>query len=166
MFIGLRKRVLALVPTVRNFLPMIMRCLSSTDLQDDEAVTACAIKTGFSLAPKNPNDIGTSLKLATYLCALKEVSGGKFEIKTITKDRIELIGRKCPFGDRVCGHPELCMVSGRVMKALINSEYRWATLTLNKSIAKGDSECLISINLNACHLQIVRPREDCQRPDE
>jgi len=92
---------------------------------------------------------GRSLGVNTIgdcLCKLKNKIGGVFWIESKDTDKIVLKGCRCPFGNSK-GSPELCRVTQVVFSEMAQSCCEGATVEIKKSIARGDSQCLIEVHL-------------------
>lgn len=86
-------------------------------------------------------------QLAHVLVDLKRRIGGEFYIIEENDERIVLGNRRCPFGEMVAGRPSLCMMTSNVFGSIAAENLGYARVSLEKTIARGDSECRIIVYL-------------------
>lgn len=86
-------------------------------------------------------------RVAEVLVDLKRRIGGDFEVVEADEDRIVLINRACPFGDRVRGRPSLCMMTSNVFGTIAAENLGFAKVTLEETIAEGDGGCRVVVHL-------------------
>ena len=83
--------------------------------------------------------------VATLLVEAKRQIGGRFEVADLNEDRIVLSGRGCPFGTGAIGCTALCQTTANVCGRIAADNLGYARVTLDKTIARGDGECLVTI---------------------
>ena len=72
---------------------------------------------------------------------------GDFDLVTHDEERIVLANRACPFGDRVRGHPSLCMLTSSLIGVFVSQNLGYARVVIEKAIARGDAGCDVTIHL-------------------
>jgi predicted ArsR family transcriptional regulator len=72
---------------------------------------------------------------------------GEFELVSHDDERIVLTNRACPFGERVRGHPALCMITSSVLGVFVAQNLGYARVAIGKAIARGDAGCEVTIHL-------------------
>lgn len=85
--------------------------------------------------------------VAEVLVDLKRRIQGDFYIVDATQQRIILGNRACPFGEQVRGRSSLCMMTSNVFGTVTAENLGYARVELQKTIARGDPECLIVVSL-------------------
>lgn len=85
---------------------------------------------------------------------LKARIGGDFFIEDLGEDYIVFGNRRCPFGDRVIGHPSLCMMTTNVFGRVAADRAGYAAVHIDRAIAAGDAMCRVIVRLT--------PSEDCR----
>lgn len=85
---------------------------------------------------------------------LKARIGGDFFIEELGEDYIVFGNRRCPFGDRVVGHPSLCMMTNNVFGRVAADRAGYASVHIDRAIAAGDNMCRVIVRLT--------PSEDCR----
>jgi len=89
--------------------------------------------------------------VAEVLVDLKRRIQGDFYMVDATQNRLILGNRACPFGEHVRDRNSLCMMTSNVFGTITADNLGYARVELQKTIARGDPECLIVVNL-ACAL--------------
>ncbi|MCK7612162.1 methanogen output domain 1-containing protein [Roseibium sediminicola] len=85
--------------------------------------------------------------LPNVLVDLKRRIEGRFSIEYEDDKVIVLRNTRCPFGDRVMGRPALCMMTTNVFGRIAADSTGYARVDIEKAIAKGDSECRVTVHL-------------------
>lgn len=86
--------------------------------------------------------------LARVLVDLKRRIDGDFYIIEDSETRIVLGNHRCPFGEKVRGHTPMCMMTSNIIGLLASECAGFARVTLDKTIAQGDLECRVIIDLD------------------
>ncbi|MHA7772464.1 methanogen output domain 1-containing protein [Roseibium sp. M-1] len=85
--------------------------------------------------------------LSDVLTDLKRRIGGKFTVEYEDHSVLILRNSTCPFGDKVKGRPSLCMMTANVFGRLAADSAGYARVTIDRALAKGDSDCRVIIHL-------------------
>lgn len=85
--------------------------------------------------------------VAEVLVDLKRRIRGDFYMVDATQNRLILGNRACPFGEHVRDRNSLCMMTSNVFGTITADNLGYARVELKKTIARGDPECLIVVNL-------------------
>ena len=88
-------------------------------------------------------------QVSKVLVDLKHRINGDFYIIEQDDEKIVLGNRSCPFGDKVKDRPSLCMMTSNVFGTITAENLGYAKVALDKSIARGDSECHAVVYLQA-----------------
>jgi len=88
-------------------------------------------------------------QVADVLVDLKRRIQGEFFIVEEDEDKIVFGNRVCPFGDKVIGRPALCMMTSNVFGSIAAENLGYAKVVLEQAIARGDSECRVTVYLRA-----------------
>lgn len=88
-------------------------------------------------------------QVAEVLVNLKERIEGDFYVISESEDKIVLGNRACPFGAFVKGRDSLCMMTSNVFGRIAADNLGYASVELEETIARGDNECRVVINLNS-----------------
>ena len=83
--------------------------------------------------------------LAEIFIDLKRRLDGGFYVRSIGEDRIVLGNTRCPFGKSVTDRPALCMMTSNVFGRIGADNFGYARVGLERTIARGDPECEITI---------------------
>lgn len=83
------------------------------------------------------------------LVDLKRRIQGDFYLIEATETRILLGNRACPFGEHVRDRNSLCMMTSNVFGTITADNLGYARVELQKTIARGDPQCLIVVNLTS-----------------
>jgi predicted ArsR family transcriptional regulator len=140
-----------------NFLRTLIRHLSGT-LQDVIGVEEAA---GFIsvVGQRVGEEIDQSYRKALQVSSLsrEQVSDvlvdlkrriqGDFYIIEEDEQKIVLGNRKCPFEDQVLDRPSMCMMTSNVFGTITAQNIGYARVDLEKTIANGDNECRVVVNL-------------------
>jgi predicted ArsR family transcriptional regulator len=86
-------------------------------------------------------------QVARVLVDLKARIQGDFRIVEEDDRKIVLANRACPFGELVKGRPSLCMMTSNVFGVIAAENLGYARVTIEKAIARGDSECHVVVYL-------------------
>jgi len=140
-----------------NFLRTLIRHLSGT-LQDvigvEEAsgfISIVGQRVGEEIDQSYRNALQVSSlsrqQVSDALVDLKRRIQGDFYIIEEDEQKIVLGNRKCPFEDKVLGRPSMCMMTSNVFGTITAQNLGYARVDLEKTIANGDSECRVVVNL-------------------
>ena len=61
---------------------------------------------------------------------------------------ITVVNTCCPFGDGVTNFPELCRMTSSVFGGIAARNFGYAKVVLDRTIARGNRTCLVSVYLN------------------
>jgi len=86
-------------------------------------------------------------QVGAVLVDLKTRIQGDFYIVEETEDRIVFGNRRCPFGEMVRDRPSLCMMTSNVFGYIAAENLGYAAVSLDKTIAGGHAECLVTVHL-------------------
>jgi predicted ArsR family transcriptional regulator len=89
----------------------------------------------------------TREQVADVLVDLKRRIQGDFYIIEQSDEKIVFGNRACPFGDKVVDRPSMCMMTSNVFGAIAAENLGYAKIELQKTIARGHSECLVVVYL-------------------
>jgi predicted ArsR family transcriptional regulator len=89
----------------------------------------------------------TREQVADVLVDLKRRIQGDFYIIEQSDEKIVFGNRACPFGDKVVDRPSMCMMTSNVFGAIAAENLGYAKVELQKTIARGHSECLVVVYL-------------------
>lgn len=87
-------------------------------------------------------------QVAEVLVDLKRRIQGDFYIIEISDDKIVLGNRACPFGDKVIGHPSMCMMTSNVFGVIAAENTGYARVALEETIASGAPGCHVVVYLS------------------
>jgi len=87
-------------------------------------------------------------EVANALVQLKQRIEGGFSVESISDERIVLVNTRCPFGQYVVGRSSLCMMTSNVFGHITARNLGYAKVELEKTIAKGDGGCRVTISLS------------------
>lgn len=85
--------------------------------------------------------------VADMLVDLKRRIGGEFWVHHLDDDTIVLRNSRCPFGDYVKDRPSLCMMTSNVFGQITAQHFSYATVDIQKAIARGDAGCEVVVSL-------------------
>ncbi len=85
-------------------------------------------------------------QVADVLVDLKRRIQGDFRVVYQDDERIELANRACPFGERVVGHPSMCMMTSNVFGSITAQNLGYAKVVLGETIATGAAGCSVVVH--------------------
>ncbi len=88
-----------------------------------------------------------SEQIAAILVELKRRIGAKFQVVSVSSERIVLKNSYCPFAESAVGRPMLCELTSSVMGRMVAGQTGYARVHIPKSIAQGDDGCIVVIEL-------------------
>ena len=94
-------------------------------------------------------------QVARVLVDLKRRIEGQFYVIEESDERIVLGNAACPFAEKVIGRPSMCMMTSNVFGSIAAENLGYAKVELQKTIARGDSGCLVVVHL--------KPTEEAQQ---
>jgi predicted ArsR family transcriptional regulator len=107
----------------------------------------------------------TREQIADVLVDLKRSVEGGFFVVAQNDDRIELGNRVCPFGERVLGHPSICMMTSTMFGSIAARSTGYAKVDLQQTIAEGAPGCTVVVHLRRTEAaQRAAGREYYDRP--
>jgi predicted ArsR family transcriptional regulator len=86
-------------------------------------------------------------QVSSVLVDLKRRIQGDFYVIEENDEKIVLGNRLCPFAEKVIGRPSMCMMTSNVFGAIAADNLGYAKVVLNKTIAQGDSACVVTVYL-------------------
>ncbi len=98
-------------------------------------------------------------QVAEVLVNLKQRINGQFSVVEQDDDKIVLRNQACPFGEAVIGRESLCMMTTNVFGTIAADNLGYARVVLNKTIARGDGHCLVTIYLKPPTDNLARGRD-------
>ena len=93
-------------------------------------------------------DILNKEQISDVLIDLKSRIKGDFYVIEADKNKIVMGNKECPFGDKVNDRPSLCMMTSNVFGTIGADNNGYSKVVLDKTIAKGDSSCHVTVHLN------------------
>lgn len=87
-------------------------------------------------------------QVSSVLVDLKKRIRGDFSVDYEDDTKIVLKTTSCPFAEKVIGRPSLCMMTSNVFGTITADNLGYAKVSLEETIARGDSGCKIVIYLN------------------
>jgi len=91
----------------------------------------------------------TREQVAHVLADLKHRINGDFYIEEQDDSKIVFRSRSCPFAEKVKDRSSLCMMTSNVFGVITADNLGYAKVELDKTIARGDSECRVVVYLNS-----------------
>ena len=88
-------------------------------------------------------------QVADVLADLKNRINGEFVVEEQDDTKIVLRSKVCPFAEKVKDRSSLCMMTSNVFGVITADNLGYAKVDLEKTIAKGDSECRVVVYLDA-----------------
>lgn len=88
-------------------------------------------------------------QVADALVDLKARINGDFHIIEQSEERLVFGNKRCPFGDSVIGRESMCMMTSNVFGVIASQNLGYAKVTLEETIARGDSGCRVVVHLRA-----------------
>lgn len=86
-------------------------------------------------------------EVANILVDIKRRIGGSFYIIEQNDEKIVLGNHKCPLGNKVQGHPSLCMMTSNVFGVVTAQSLGYAKVVIEKAIAQYDAGCRVVVYL-------------------
>lgn len=86
-------------------------------------------------------------QVAAVLVDLKRRIAGDFFVIEQTDDMIVLGNRACPFGEKVKGHPSMCMMTSNVFGVIAAENLGYGKVDLQETIAEGHPGCRVVVHL-------------------
>jgi len=86
-------------------------------------------------------------QVADVLVDLKDRINGEFYIEEQGDTKIVLSCKACPFAEKVKDRSSLCMMTSNVFGVITADNLGYAKVDLEKTIARGDSECRVVVYL-------------------
>ena len=87
-------------------------------------------------------------QVADVLADLKNRINGEFVIEEQDETKIVLRSKVCPFAEKVKDRSSLCMMTSNVFGVITADNLGYAKVDLEKTIARGDSECRVVVYLD------------------
>jgi len=87
-------------------------------------------------------------RYAEVIVALKNRIGGNFTRTSSPPDVVRVTNTRCPFGHAVEQAPELCHMTSSVFGGIAARNFGYAKVVLDRTIARGNRTCLVSVYLN------------------
>lgn len=88
-------------------------------------------------------------QVAEVLADLKDRINGEFFIEEQDDAKIVFRCTACPFAEKVKDRSSLCMMTSNVFGVITADNLGYAKVDLEKTIARGDSECRVVVYLNS-----------------
>ena len=88
-------------------------------------------------------------QVAEVLSDLKNRINGEFVIEEQDDTKIVFSTKSCPFAEKVKDRSSLCMMTSNVFGVIAADNLGYAKVDLEKTIARGDSECRVVVYLNS-----------------
>jgi len=92
-------------------------------------------------------------QVAEVLSDLKNRINGEFVIEEQDDTKIVFSTKSCPFAEKVKDRSSLCMMTSNVFGVIAADNLGYAKVDLEKTIARGDSECRVVVYLNSDNAQ-------------
>jgi len=87
-------------------------------------------------------------QVPAVLVDLKKRIQGDFSVESADEDKIVLVNRACPFGDKVRDRPSLCMMTSNVFGTVTSENLGYAKVALHETMARGDPGCRVVVYLS------------------
>ncbi len=87
-------------------------------------------------------------QVANVLTDLKRRIKGSFVVEKQDNNKIVLVNKHCPFAEKVKDRTSLCMMTSNVFGVITADNLGYAKIDLEKTIARGDPDCRVTIYLN------------------
>jgi DNA-binding NtrC family response regulator len=87
-------------------------------------------------------------RYADLIVALKNRIGGNFSRASSPPGLVRVVNTRCPFGHAVEQTPELCHMTSSVFGGIAARNFGYAKVVLDRTIARGDRGCLVSVYLD------------------
>lgn len=88
-------------------------------------------------------------QVAEVLADLKNRINGEFVIEEQDDKKVVFRSKVCPFAEKVKDRSSLCMMTSNVFGVIAADNLGYAKVDLEKTIARGDSECRVVVYLDA-----------------
>ena len=88
-------------------------------------------------------------QVADVLVDLKDRINGQFFLDEQDDTKIVLRCKACPFAEKVKDRSSLCMMTSNVFGVITADNLGYAKVDLEKTIARGDSECRVVVYLDS-----------------
>ena len=87
-------------------------------------------------------------QISDVLIDLKTRIKGDFYVIEADENKIVMGNNACPFGDKAIDRPSLCMMTSNVFGTIGADNNGYAKVVLDKTIARGDSNCHVIVYFN------------------
>jgi len=87
-------------------------------------------------------------QISDVLIDLKTRIKGGFHVIEANENKIVMGNSVCPFGDKSKNRPSLCMMTSNVFGTIAADNAGYAKVVLDKTIARGDPSCLVTVYFN------------------
>jgi predicted ArsR family transcriptional regulator len=166
------------VPLQRDlFLRSLIRELAGTlqDVVGVEEASGFVSVVGQKIGRQIDRDYKTALEVSNLsreqvtevLVDLKRRIEGDFFVIEQTDEKIVLGNRVCPFAEKVIDRPAMCMMTSNVFGSIAADNLGYAKVELQKTIAAGDTECVVVVYLNPSpEVDAAKGREYFKGEDE
>lgn len=109
----------------------------------------------------------TRKQVAQVLVDLKSRIHGDFTVVGQDDGKIVLENFRCPFEDKVCDRPTMCMMTSNVFGVIAAENLGYAKVVLEKTIADRDDRCEVTVYLQECpESRTANGREYFQSPGD
>jgi len=98
-------------------------------------------------------------QVSEVLVDLKRRIKGDFYVIEETHEKIVLGNRACPFAEKVEGRPAMCMMTSNVFGVISAENLGYSKVSLEKTIAEGDTECRVVVYLSPAAAEHCDGRE-------
>ena len=88
-------------------------------------------------------------QVAQVLSDLKNRIKGDFVVEEQEDNKIVFRNTTCPFAEKVSNRSSLCMMTSNVFGVIAADNLGYAKVSLDKTIARGDSHCRVVVYLNS-----------------
>ncbi|WP_455220785.1 methanogen output domain 1-containing protein [Kaarinaea lacus] len=88
-------------------------------------------------------------QVADVLADLKNRINGEFVVEEQDDKKIVFRSKVCPFAEKVKDRSSLCMMTSNVFGVIAADNLGYAKVDLEKTIARGDSECRVVVYLDS-----------------
>lgn len=147
------------IPLHRDgFLRQLLRHLSGTleDIVGLEEASGFVSIVGQKMGDEISNSYRQALhvnhlsreQVASVLVDLKKRIQGNFRLVSENENSLVLETTSCPFEDKVKGRQSLCMMTSNVFGTITAENLGYAKVSLEKTIARGDSGCRVTVYLS------------------
>lgn len=91
-------------------------------------------------------------QLIEALIDLENRAGGEFSVIEQDEDKVVFGNCTCPLGKAVSNRPSLCMLTSNIFGRMTANAVGYAAVDLERTIAKGDSDCRVVLHLKRTEL--------------